>query len=348
MAEKRQIPDCLIRSVLSMFGQETGFGDVTEYIDWNGEYGENLVKVIFSVSLDSGRVVIKILREDEDFEKERAKIEKQSLFSEFMRENGIRTPMRYRTDGKFCGELLYGNVPCHVTVEDWCGEEITEISTELARRIGELMARMHVLSLEKRCEIGCGTLFSAAEWNDVDAYKEFCKFCENENLDQKTAGRICELHDEKLNALRAVWDTLPKAAVQGDISINNLTDAADGLTVFDYNNAGDVVLISDLVLEGLLTAYEMDLPAGADPACREEFFPAFLDGYLSVRKLSEAEAEAAWITYTLYHAMWFTRIVYNGDSLQKLVEREDYDRANLLLAQMLKDLTETDDGRFRR
>ena len=40
----------------------------------------------------------------------------------------------------------------------------------LRLRIGELMAHMHILSLENKCEIGCGTLFSAAYWNDVDAF----------------------------------------------------------------------------------------------------------------------------------------------------------------------------------
>ncbi|MBO4932793.1 MAG: hypothetical protein J6I42_11480, partial [Clostridia bacterium] len=148
-------------------------------------------------------------------------------------------------------------------------------------------------------------------------------------------------------ALRSVWDRLPKAAVQGDISINNLVYGKDELTVFDYNNAGDEVLVSDLVMEGLLTAYEMDLPEGTDPGCREQFFPALLNGYLSRRQLSDEEADAAWIIYTLYHALWFTRIIYNENSLGKLVEKEDYESANRLLAQMLADMTETDDGRFR-
>ena len=141
---------------------------------------------------------------------------------------------------------------------------------------------------------------------------------------------------------------MPKAAVQGDISINNLVSGEDGLTVFDYNNAGDEVLISDLVMEGLLTAYEMDLPEGTDPVCREQFFPALLNGYLSVRKLSEEEATAAWLVYTLYHSLWFSRIVYNEDSLEKLVKKEDYASANRLLHQMLADMNEPDDGRFKK
>ncbi len=349
MDEKQCVPESVIRSILDLYGLDTAFSEQKEYISYHGEQGDNLIKVILSVLLEDGRrIVIKLLREGEPLLKERAKIEKQSAFSELMRQSGIQTPTRYMANGSYCNEYLYKNLPCNVTVEDWCGEEITEINTDISYKIGALMARMHLLSLENNCEIGCGTLFSAAYWNDVDAFQAFCRLGKNENLDQTIVAHIKRLHDEKIEALRAIWDKLPKAAVQGDISINNLVSGEDGLIVFDYNNAGDEVLVSDLVMEGLLTAYEMELPEGADQGFREKLFPALLNGYLSVRKLREEEADAAWIIYTLYHSLWFTRVIYNEDSLEKLVKTENYLSANRLLAQMLANMTERDDGRFRR
>lgn len=344
MEEKQKVQESVIRSVLKLYGMDEAFDDPKEYINY---HGNNLVKIIFSVLLENGkRVVVKILREEEGLLEARDKIEKQSAFSEFMRQNGIKTPRRYMANGAYCNEYVYNGFPCNVTVEDWCGEEIKEINTDISYKIGALMASMHTLSVENRCAIGCGTLFSAAYENDVDSFESFCKIGANEKLDQTIVEQIKTLHDEKIVALRALWNRLPKAAVQGDISINNLVYDADVLTVFDYNNAGDEVLISDLVMEGLLTAYEMDLPEGAERSYCEELFPAFLNGYLSVRKLNEEESKAAWIIYTLYHALWFTRIVYREDSLEKLVEKKDYDAANRLLTQMLADMTESDDGRF--
>lgn len=349
MDDKKKLQKSVIEAILELYGLNTAFCEQNEYINYNGEHGDNLVKVILSVLLEDGkRVVIKILHEQEDLLKDRVKIEKQSAFSEFMRQNGIKTPMRYMANGSYCNEYIYNNLPCNVTVEDWCGEEITEINTEISYKIGELMARMHILSLNNNYEIGCGTLFLAAYWNDVDAYEDFCRICENEHLDRTVVEQIKKHRNEKLEAIRSVWERLPKAAVQGDISINNLVYGKDELTVFDYNNAGDEVLISDLVMEGLLTAYEMDLPEGTDQSIREQFFPALLKGYLSLRELSEEEADTAWIIYTLYHSLWFTRIVYNEDSLEKLVEKKDYISANRLLAQVLLDMTESDDGRFRK
>lgn len=116
--------------------------------------------------------------------------------------------------------------------------------------------------------------------------------------------------------------------------------------MFDYNNAGDEVPVSDLVMDGLLTAYETELPEGVAEAARQELFPAFLQDYLTVCKLSAAEQAAVWEIYTLYHALWFSRVLHNEDSLAKRLERGDIDRANRPLAQTLTDMTQPDDGRF--
>lgn len=345
---EKRLQESVIRTVLGLFGLDTGFSEQREYIHQDERDWEDHIKVIVSVLLENGgRVVLKLLREG-DLPEARRRIEAQSAFSELMRRHGIKTPRRYRAEGKYCAESVYHGLPCLVTVEDWCGDAIKAIDARIARKIGELMARMHSLSLENRCEIGCGTLFSAAYWNDVDDYERFCGICRDERLDRSVAERIKAVRNEKLAALRAVWDRLPRAAVQGDISINNLVDGETELAVFDYNNAGDEVLISDLVLEGLLTAYEMELPEGAGESCRETLFPALLSGYLSVRTLSEEEAAAAWDVYTVYHALWFSRIHFGEESLEELVKRGDYAGANRLLGQILADITEKDDGRFRK
>lgn len=346
--EQQKSQENTIRSILEIYGLDAAFCQQKEYINYNGADGNNLVKIILSVLLKNGkRVVLKILREQEDLLKDREKIEKQSAFSEFLRQHGIETPMRYMANGKYCNEYVFNNLPCNVTVEDWCGEEIVEINPKIAYEIGKLMARMHTISLQNKCEIGCGTLFSAAYWNDVDAFPQFCKLAKNENLNQTVVEQIKKLHDQKLETIRTVWDSLPKAAVQGDMSINNLV-YENGLIVFDYNNAGDEVLISDLVMEGFLTAYEMDLPKGTDESCRKQLFSALLNGYLSIRKLNETEAATAWTVYTLYNSLWFSKVVYNDNSLEKLIGKQDYAAANRLLSQMLADMSENDDGRFRK
>lgn len=333
--------------ILQMYGFDEPISEQCSYIDNIGE--DQTIKLIFRVTLTSGKMlVIKILHEQNDLLQERKKIEKQSIFSEMMRSQGIKTPTRYQTNGTYCCEYIYNNIPCNVTVEDWCGEEIKEIDTAIAYQIGRLMARMHIISLDLHYEIGCKTMFSAAYENDVDAYSEFCKICEDERLNQQIVSKIKAIRDEKLAQIRDVWDTLPKAAVQGDMSINNLVYGVEDLIIFDYNNAGDEVLVSDFILEGLLTAYEMDIQSDMGMSYRESLFSAMMEGYLSVRKLNDAESAVVWNIYTLYHALWFSRIVYLDDSLEKLVGKGDYERGNKLLEQILSDITEQDNGMFKR
>lgn len=342
---EREISEDLIRR----FGFCGSIVDERMYMRTIGKAG--YIKLIWRITLQNAEgeriLVLKLLQEEDDPLYAQQRTEKQSAFSEQMRTLGIRTPERHRSDGRYAIEYAYRGVPCHATMEDWCGDELKEITPDLARAIGRLMAKMHMLSLENRCEIGCGTLFGAAGENDVDAFDRFCEICADERLDQAVIGKIKDLRGRKLRRIRAMWPELPKSAVQGDLSINNLVADSQGLIVFDYNNAGDEVLVSDLVLEGLLTAYEMELPEAGAEFSREELFPAFVQGYLSIRALDDTEAEAAWEIYTLYHALWFTRIVYNEGSMQKLTERGDFDAANRLLKQMLSDLNEKDDGRFK-
>ena len=200
----------VIEKVLMLYGFDATITEQKSYIYAIEDNG--WLKLIFRVTLASGKMlVIKILHEDDDLAAEMKKVENQSIFSELMRSHGIKTPARYQANGKYCNEFTYHELPCMVTVEDWCGEEITEITTDIAYQIGELMARMHQISLDNKSEIGHRTLFSAAYWNDVDCFPEFCEITKDEKLDQAVVAQIKALRDEKLERIRAVWETLPKA-----------------------------------------------------------------------------------------------------------------------------------------
>ena len=300
------------------------------------------------IDCNGQRAVVKLVHEDDDLTAEREKIERQSAFSEQLRATGILTPRRYTSNGQYCVFADTSDGPLCAFVEDYCGREITQISESLAARIGSLLGQVHSVSEEKGIRIGCGTLFGAAVENDVNAFDKLCKICEDERIDSDTVSRIRSLYLEKMSALRDVWDTLPCAATQGDISINNLVDTGEDLILFDYNNAGDEVLVSDMVLEGLLTAYEMNLPEDAPQEVPQRLFLSFWEGYRSVRSLTQEERKTAWDIYVLYDSLWFTKIVYKPDSLEQLLKNGDVSRANIRLRKMLADLERQNDGRFER
>ena len=62
------------------------------------------------------------------------------------------------------------------------------------------------------------------------------------------------------------------------MSIVLLSTIGEELGIFDYNIAGDETLVGDMVLEGLLTANEMDLAEGLSDTERIELFRSFYNG----------------------------------------------------------------------
>lgn len=331
----------IIRDTLSQYGFTEEILGTEYYIDYREtdlSYAKHILKVIFD---KRAPLVMKFTHElPHDV------IERQSRFAEHLRARGIPTPRRYRCGDMYCVRRLFDGLALDVTVEDWCGEELKTIDPHSACLIGELMARIHRISLADECRIGAATLFSAAEKNDVNRYDRFEALCGNERLDQALVRRICALYQEKLARLTDKWPSLPVCAVQGDVSINNLHLGSGGLVIFDFNNAGDVVPVSDAILEGLLTAYEMELAGGLGDADRPELFRAFLRGYRSVRTFTPEELDVAWDIYTLYNGLWFTRITFSENSLDKLLERGEYEQANRLLTRIYADMTETESPLF--
>lgn len=327
----------LIRNTLVRYGFPERPAGTEYYIDERTEdaiYAKYVLKVSFD---NRPPLVMKFTREHPH-----DVIERQSRFAEHLRVRGIPTPRRYLCGGACCAVACAGGLTLDVTVEDWCGEELKSLDFHSARLIGALMARIHRISLEDGCRIGAATLFSAAEKNDVNRYDRFEKLCENEHLDSFLTARICSLYREKMARLAEKWPVLPVCAVQGDVSINNLHLNRDGLVIFDFNNAGDVVPVSDVILEGLLTAYEMDLAAGLDDTDRPGLFRAFIQGYRTVRAFTPEELGVAWDIYTIYNSLWFTRIIYAENSLEALLRRGEYGQADRLLSRIYSDLSETE------
>lgn len=79
-----KVSDTVIHAILAQYGLDAAFSEQTEYIHYDGEHGDHLVKIILSVLLENGhRVVMKLLHEQNDLRQDRDKIEKQSAFSDY-------------------------------------------------------------------------------------------------------------------------------------------------------------------------------------------------------------------------------------------------------------------------
>lgn len=287
------------------------------------------LKVITKVEFINRKpLVVKFIRENNH---PHNIIEKQSAFSEYLRSEGILTPKRYMNGGKYCSKFLLDNLYTDVTIEDYLGEEIKSIDFKLAYKIGKLMAKIHCISERGNCHIGSNTIFNVVGYNEVSGFDKFVELGETNKIDIVMYRRIKSIYTTKLEKIRLLWDKLPRFATQGDFSINNLTYVGEELGIFDYNIAGDESLIGDMVLEGLLTANEMDLADGLSETDHEELFRCFFNGYTDERPLTDVENSVLRDIYSISSGLWFTKILYHENSLSKLVERNECDKVNLLL-----------------
>lgn len=261
-------------------------------------------------------------------------IERQSIFSEYLRSQSVLTPKRYMSGESYCIKFELDNIWLDVTVEDYFGEEIKTIDLNLSYKIGKLMGKLHRISEKGNCHIGNSTIFNVVGYNEVSGFDRFVELGESNKIDSVMYKKIKKIYKAKLEKVRIVWDKLPKYATQGDFSINNLTKTGEEIGIFDYNIAGDETLVGDMVLEGLLTANEMDLTPELTDKNREELFMSFLKGYTQERPLTDDEKNIFCDIYSISSALWFTKILYNENSLTKLVECNKYDKVNLLLQEI--------------
>ena len=73
-------------------------------------------------------------------------IEKQSGFAELLLENGIPTPMQYKSAGHFARQYVINGYEVMVTVEEYVDGEIKCVDLELAKETGRLLARTHAIA----------------------------------------------------------------------------------------------------------------------------------------------------------------------------------------------------------
>lgn len=312
--------------------------DVLDFMFFINGFDERTseMKFIAKVELaDNRALAVKFIRQEMN---PHNVIEEQSRFSEHLRSRGILTPTRYKSGNDYCITYPFNGFTLDVTVEDYFGEEIKVIDNDLAYEIGRLMAKNHCIAENDNLHINNKTLFNIVGYNEISGYGDFLKFGNDGLIDHSMFNQIFSIYDKKLNRLKEAWDNLPKYATQGDYSINNLTYIGDKLGIFDYNNAGDETLISDMILEGLLTAYENDLADGLTDADRLGLFKSFVKGYIEVRPLSDKEKSVFSDIYAVAQGMWFSRISYNDNSLDKLIKNKAYEKVSELVQKIYQDI----------
>jgi len=194
------------------------------------------IKIIMKVEFfNRSPLIVKLIKENHH---PNDLIEEQSIFSEYLRSQGVLTAKRYKKEGRYCIEYQIENIYVDITVEDYIGDEIKAIDFNLAYKIGDLLAKIHNISEAGKCHINNNTIFNLVGNNDVISFKEFEEIGESGKIDREIFQLIRNTYYKKLEAIKMNWNKLPKYATQGDISINNLIYIGEDVGIFDYNIAG--------------------------------------------------------------------------------------------------------------
>lgn len=214
-------------------------------------------------------------------------------------ENDIPVPRRLQTnDGRYYLPAHSFEIPFPITVEEWMpGREMKdeEINKSLLYTLGLLLGKTHAIS-EKYCiHFEYGTYWGMFEGNtsdkpgvydDIELEANLLKdSLKTTEINQALVDKLFTLFYKKREELQEVWNDLPKGAVQGDFSPNNiLLNANDAFeSLIDFNIAGDEIFINHLAGEGIFLAYEL---MGDD---KDDCFYEFLSAYMKERPLSSLE-----------------------------------------------------------
>ena len=319
------VTDKDIESILKDYHIIAGIIGVAELERYNFEEDgadTKHVRLIVKVDFDGAPTVVVRLKNEDDVTIEI--IESQSRFAGELKKHGIITPLQYKANGRFANEYAIGGYNVIVTVEQFEENEVKIVDKTVAKKTGELMAKMHDIAERNDLHVKNRVLFNPFERNDLFAFDDFMSL---ENAlygeDKALFDRIVEKYNSYIEILAPLRE-YPRYAVQGDVSCCNLFLTAKGqVGVFDFNRCGDNILFCDAVMQALFVARLMDYPENKEDGFENKVLTAFLEGYCSVRDFSNEERRLYPYLYAIINAFWSFDIDYNDDSLLQAYKAGD-------------------------
>lgn len=331
----------ILSGILERYGIIDRIVDFSPVINAQVEEKTRL-KIIIKVNLENGdSVIVKIVKEEEH---PTEIINQQSVFSQTLLRCGISVPERYvSVNGDYCYTETICGYSCSITVEEFLlGKELEVINEGYVKELARIMANMHMVSQANNCHINIGTIWNIFDPNAdiLQGYQHYLSLYDEYRSSGMDVGKyhaISKTYIKKKNRLQKIWGDLPKYAVQGDFSTNNVIINDDGTIngLVDFNIAGDEVLVNDMVTQGIFICYIMDLDRGLTEEDRKALFDKFISQYMQMRALSEIEISVMNEIYSIVFPFLWTRIEY----FETLLKDGAIEDANRFLNETWKLLT---------
>ncbi|WP_042471845.1 phosphotransferase enzyme family protein [Bacillus ndiopicus] len=179
--------------------------------------------------------------------------------------------------------------------------------------IGKALGEMHRFSLEHTFTLNQATSWSMFGGNQSDAigdydenelsFRDFATAFAQEPQMQE----IASLYMQHRQQLAAVWQELPMAATQGDFCYYNMlfNEQQQISGIFDFNLAGDEVLVNEYVAVGVYLCWSVDYQGEQSPTQR---FQRFMQAYEEQRALNSLEKTAIPALFAIIRAFRYDRV----------------------------------------
>lgn len=283
----------------------------------------DVIRKIIYVELENNeKYVMKFVREPAF---STAIIENQSAFSDLLMKYGIKTPKRKMVQGKYCISFEKNNLIMDVYIEEWVGEKIPHLTMNLYRNMGTIIGKIHTISQRTGFKIGFSLLYNEITERDTS----FSRLWRNGNqniIPKAIYEEILGIYNRRLAVIKQVWHELPRSAVQGDIySCNNIAERNGSLVVYDFNLAGDEVLIGDILQCWFRTVFDENIEEDLAKLSKEKMWSEFILAYQSERNLTENEKKYFPDVYAILGVVYYTKMLnYWMDKGECLWAKENY------------------------
>lgn len=201
-----------LQTICSFFEIQDSIVDTYTFLDYTGtdEVGTKEKLILRLDFAQRKSVVMKLTKEKFT----QSIIQQQCEFSEKLRKAGILTAQKFLCSDGYC--LCWNGV--HIIVEEYLTGTLEKINKTNAVKIGQLLAKMHLLSESHHYHLPIQTIFDFMGHNEVNGFDSFTKLMKDFDI----AKEIIALYQEKAMACKKLWQYLPTYAVQGDFTLNNL------------------------------------------------------------------------------------------------------------------------------
>lgn len=192
------------------------------------------------------------------------------------------------------------------------GQEIDTLEDVHLKEIGTNLGKMHCYSLQNNLNLNKATSWSMFGGNATDAIGDYdeneLSFLEFTQTFQHEAEfpLIQTLYENYRQRLQSSWTSLPKAAIQGDFCYYNMLFEQGKLVgLFDFNLAGDEILLNECVAVGIYLSWHVTYNGNLSS---EERFKLFLDHYRTEREWMEIEWTAFPMLFAIIRAFRYDRV----------------------------------------